>query len=122
MKAVILAGGKGTRLSFHPRVPKPLLPFKERPSWSTYSLPQELRNNRRDYNHKPPRLPDKELLRRRQGPRMNIEYYEEKEPLGTAAACSRSGTSWTRRSCPGRGQHHRAQADEFMSSTRRRRA
>jgi mannose-1-phosphate guanylyltransferase/phosphomannomutase len=86
MKAVILAGGKGTRLRpFTHIVPKPLLPFKERPILEhiilylknygitdiiiTLShLGYQIRNYFGD---------GKELG-------VHIEYFEEKEPLGTA--------------------------------------
>src|SRR4030042_5840521 len=86
MKPVIRAGGKGPRRSpFTHVVPKPLLPFKERPILEhillylknygitdiiiTIShLGYQIRNYFGD---------GKELG-------VNIEYFEEKEPLGTA--------------------------------------
>jgi mannose-1-phosphate guanylyltransferase/phosphomannomutase len=86
MKAVILAGGKGTRLRpFTHIVPKSLLPFKDRPILEHIIL--YLKNygitdiiitiSHLGYQIKNYFGDGKELG-------VNIEYFEEKEPLGTA--------------------------------------
>ncbi len=86
MKAVILAGGKGTRLRpFTHVVPKPLLPFKERPILEhiilylkNYGITDiiitisHLGYQIRNY------FGDGSSLG------VKIEYFEEKEPMGTA--------------------------------------
>jgi len=86
MKAVILAGGKGTRLRpFTHVVPKPLLPFKERPILEHVILYLKkygitdliITISHLGYQIKNYFGDGKEFG-------VNIEYFEEKEPLGTA--------------------------------------
>jgi len=86
MKAVILAGGKGTRLRpFTNVVPKPLLPFKDRPILEhiilylkKYGITDIIVTiSHLGYQIKSYFGDGKELG-------VHIEYFEEKEPLGTA--------------------------------------
>ena len=86
MKAVILAGGKGTRLRpFTYVVPKPLLPFKERPILEHIILYLKkygitdiiITISHLGYQIKNYFGDGKEFG-------VRIEYFEEKEPLGTA--------------------------------------
>jgi NDP-sugar pyrophosphorylase family protein len=86
MKAVILAGGKGTRMRpFTYVVPKPLLPFKERPILEhiiLYLKSYGVTDIIITISHLGYQI--KNYFGDGQGLGVHIEYFEENEPLGTA--------------------------------------
>jgi mannose-1-phosphate guanylyltransferase/phosphomannomutase len=86
MKAVILAGGKGTRLRpFTHVVPKPLLPFKERPILEhviLYLKNYGITDIIVTISHLGYQI--KNYFGDGSNLGVHIEYFEEKEPLGTA--------------------------------------
>ncbi|MFO0888720.1 MAG: sugar phosphate nucleotidyltransferase [Isosphaeraceae bacterium] len=88
MKAVLLAGGKGTRLQPYTHVlPKPLMPLGEAdpmPIIEVVSVSSPVRLRRGDDHHRLPDGPDRDLLRRR--PEVRHE-----DPLSPRADPARHG-------------------------------
>jgi len=86
MRAIILAGGKGTRLRpFTQIVPKPLLPFKDRPILEhilLYLKKYGITDIIITVSHLGYQIKNYFGDGRDLG--LKIEYFEEKEPLGTA--------------------------------------
>ncbi len=86
MKAVIMAGGKGTRLRpLTDSLPKPMVPLIGRPALE-YTLELLKKNGVTDAIVTLGYMPEKITDHLGDGSRygMNITYYTEKEPLGTA--------------------------------------
>jgi len=100
-KAVILAGGKGTRL--HPvtlEIPKPLIPIRKRPLIN-YNLGMFARYGVDDMKIliRPEDREDYERWAREWGGEfigagMNIQFIEEPDPMGTLGYCYHHLRSW----------------------------
>ena len=88
MKIVIMAGGKGTRISeLFPTIPKPLIPICGKPvlEWEIESLGDQ---GFKDIIITVSHMADKIIEYFGDGSRLNvhIEYYVEEQPLGNAGA------------------------------------
>ena len=88
MKTVIMAGGKGTRISdLFPDIPKPLIPICGKPvlEWEIESLRDQ---GFKDIIITVSYMADKIMNYFSDGSKfgVNIEYFWEKEPLGNAGA------------------------------------
>lgn len=88
MKTVIMAGGRGTRISsLFPDIPKPLIPVMGKPvlEWELLSLrDQGFKDVILTVSHMAEKIEDYFGDGSRLG--IHIEYFEEKEPLGNAGA------------------------------------
>ena len=88
MRAVIMAGGKGTRLSkLNSEIPKPMFPVMDKPILA-YQIESLVRCGITDITIIVGHLKDViiDTFRNGQSYGVNISYIEEKEPLGTAGA------------------------------------
>ena len=88
MRAVIMAGGKGTRLSkLNSEIPKPMFPVMDKPILE-YQIESLVRCGITDITIIVGYLKDVIIDKFRNGKNygVNITYIEEKEPLGTAGA------------------------------------
>ena len=88
VKAVILAGGEGTRLRpLTSNQPKPMMPLVEPADDGAHRRPARPARLRRHRRHRRlPRQPDPHLLRRRLRLRVRMRYATEEQPLGTAGS------------------------------------